>query len=237
MPACVNFAGDLRERRCGGEMPVENRHNSERSGCGVPSRQRSCCCRKGIGLTEEEAPGARAQPGGSGEAPGAGPDQAPEQARASRRPGRAVWVVASIAAAAGLLPVPSWLPGAFANQSGPNAGAAAGKAGDDTLNDPDPVNQPGQAPLPMNAPSIGAQGGSEPTPASSPAGAKSVPATHHVGTQHSAPAAHQAPQLAPEPAPTPAPQPVVMFRAVGGEDCTHTSNQGYYRIGTYSDGA
>jgi hypothetical protein len=29
-----------------------------------------------------------------------------------------------------------------------------------------------------------------------------------------------------------------MFRAaVGGEDCTHTSSQGYYRIDTYSDGA
>jgi len=29
---------------------------------------------------------------------------------------------------------------------------------------------------------------------------------------------------------------VVNYRAVGGEDCTHTTSQGYYRIGTYSDG-
>jgi hypothetical protein len=198
-------------------------------------------------LTAEEAPGDRAEPGASGEAP----EAAAKQARAGRRPGRPVWVVAGIAVTAGLLLAPSLFSGAFADKSGPTAGPAAGHAADDTLNDPDPVNSPNQAPLPMNAPSLGAQG-PEPTPASTPPSTSKAPAKRPAGSQQGQSAGQQGQsagqQAAPQPAAhsaapqtthasTPAPRPVVMFRAVGGEDCTHTSSQGYYRIGTYSDGA
>jgi len=138
-------------------------------------------------------------------------------------------VVASIAVALGLLLVPSLFSGAFASKSGP--ARAPGLVRADTLNDPDPVNTPGQAPLPMSAPSIGAQGGSEPPPAPAP---KGTSAAHHAGPQRSA----SAPQPTHHSGTTQAaPRPVAAYRAVGGEDCTHTSTQGYYRIGTYSDGA
>jgi hypothetical protein len=192
---------------------------------------------------------------GTALADGAG-EGAPGDRPRARRATKVVWLAGGAAVMTGLLLIPFLGSEGASAQPGPAQGRPGVVWGGNQV-DAKPTGTAfpsagtGQQDTPQQVPEVGSTApvdGSYPpaapaktSPAARPkppaTGRPSRPAPRPAASPQPRPAPKPAPKPAPRPAPKPAPKPRPTYVAVGGEDCHHTTTQGYYRVGTYSDGS